>query len=76
MHRFGPSIDEPASNGLPLSRLKRWLREPLLHFLLIGLALFAGYRALNPEANGHDSSDRIVLTEDDPRQMTVAWLGQ
>jgi hypothetical protein len=30
------------------SLLKRWLREPLLPFLLIGLALFVIYRALNP----------------------------
>jgi hypothetical protein len=76
MHRVGPSIDEPASSGLPPSSLKRWLREPLLHFLLIGVALFGGYHALHPEANGSNSSDRIVLTEDDLRQMKVAWLGQ
>lgn len=75
-HGVGPRFDEPASSGQPPSRLKRWLREPLLHFLLIGLALFAGYRVLNPEANERDSSQRIVLTEDDLRQVEVAWLGQ
>jgi parvulin-like peptidyl-prolyl isomerase len=75
-HRVGPSIDEPASSGLPTSHLKRWRREPLLHFLLAGLALFAGYRLLHQDVNGRDSSDRIVLTEDDLRQMKVAWLGQ
>jgi len=74
--RVGPSFDELASSGLPPSHLKRWLREPLLHFLLAGLALFAGYRVLHPDVNGRDSSDRIVLTEDDLRQMKVAWLGQ
>jgi len=56
--------------------MKRLLREPLLHFLLAGLAMFAGYRALHPEANGRDSSDRIVLTEDDLRQISAAWLAQ
>ena len=29
------------------SMRKRWLREPLLHFLLAGLALFLVHRALN-----------------------------
>ena len=72
----GLNHDEPASGRRAASFLKRWGREPLLHFLLIGLALFAGYRALNPEANGRDSSDRIVLTEDDLRQLRTAWLAQ
>jgi peptidyl-prolyl cis-trans isomerase C len=58
------------------SHLKRWLREPLLHFMLAGLALFAGYRLLHQDVSDRDSSDRIVLTEDDLRQMKVAWLGQ
>lgn len=75
-HRVDPSVDEPASGGVTPSRLKRWLREPLLHFLLAGLALFAGYRVLHPDVNGRDSSDRIVLTEDDLRQIKVVWLGQ
>lgn len=30
--------------------MTRWLREPLLHFALLGAALFAGYRALAPVA--------------------------
>ena len=72
----GLNHDEPASGERTSSFLKRWGREPLLHFLLIGLALFAGYRALNPEAIGRDSSDRIVLTEDDLRQLRTSWLTQ
>lgn len=31
----------------PSRRGTRWLREPLLHFVLIGVALFAAYSALN-----------------------------
>ncbi len=30
--------------------VKRWLREPLLQFLVAGALLFAGYRALHPTA--------------------------
>lgn len=74
--KIGLSIDEPASGGRAPSFPNRWLREPLLHFLLAGLALFAGYRALHPELNSRDLSDRIVLTEDDLRQMNAAWLAQ
>jgi len=65
------SADAPAP-----SRVKRWLREPLLHFLLIGFGLFAVYSALNPQSGDRYQSNRIVLTEDDLRQMAVAWAAQ
>jgi hypothetical protein len=55
---------------------KRWLREPLLHFLLAGLALFLVHQALNPTAANRDASSRITLTEDDLRQITIAWQAQ
>lgn len=58
------------------SRIARWLREPLLWFLLAGAALFALYRVLHPEAFSRDTSNRIVLTQDDLRQMSVTWLAQ
>jgi hypothetical protein len=54
----------------------RWLREPLLHFLLAGLALFAGYRALNPDGGGREPSNRIELTDDDVQQLALAWRAQ
>jgi hypothetical protein len=55
---------------------KGWLREPLLHFVLAGLALFLVHQALNPAAANRDASGRITLTEDDLRQMTIAWQAQ
>ncbi len=39
------------------------LREPLLHFLLLGAALFVGYQVLNPEPAAEP--DRIVVTAQD-----------
>ena len=60
----------------PASRLRRLLREPLLHFLLAGLALFVLYRALNPASAERDSSNQIRLTEDDLVQMTIMWRAQ
>jgi peptidyl-prolyl cis-trans isomerase C len=58
------------------SRLRRLLREPLLHFLLIGLALFVVYAALYPASEETSESNRIVLTQDDFEQLGVTWLAQ
>ena len=55
---------------------KRWLREPLLHFLIAGLLLFATYRMLHPELSGTTELNRIELTADDLRQLEVVWTAQ
>jgi hypothetical protein len=54
----------------------RWAREPLLHFLLIGAALFVIYHWLNPSAANSDTSRRIELTNDDIRQLEISWTAQ
>jgi hypothetical protein len=59
-----------------MARLKQWLREPLLHFLLIGAALFVAYRALNPSPETSALSNRIELTRDDVLQLSMTWLAQ
>jgi hypothetical protein len=56
--------------------LGRLAREPLLHFLLAGVAFFAGYRVLRPSLEPGDAQHRIVVTEDDLRQMSFTWLAQ
>jgi peptidyl-prolyl cis-trans isomerase C len=70
------NVDEHASSQAKPARVRRWLREPLLHFLLVGLALFALYRALNPQAVEPENRSRIELTEDDLRQLEVGWMAQ
>ena len=56
---------------------KRWLREPLLQFLVAGVLLFAAYRMLHPEAfRERPSVNRIELTADDLRQLEVGWTAQ
>ena len=40
--------------------MRRWLREPLLHFLLLGFAIFGAYRLLGPDEQPPSS---IVVTE-------------
>jgi peptidyl-prolyl cis-trans isomerase C len=63
--------------GTKLSPLaRRWLREPLLHFLLAGAIVFATYELVNPAANRTDQINQIVLTKDDLRQLAVVWLAQ
>jgi peptidyl-prolyl cis-trans isomerase C len=57
------------------TRLRRLGREPLVQFLLFGVALFAIYRVVDPN-NSASQSSRIVLTDDDLRQMTVTWRAQ
>jgi hypothetical protein len=56
--------------------LKRWLREPLLHFLLIGLALFSIYAYMHRGRMGIESSRQIVLSLDDLRQMDLYFESQ
>jgi peptidyl-prolyl cis-trans isomerase C len=54
----------------------RLLREPLIHFLVAALLLFAGYRVLRPDAGLREDSNRIVITSDDIDQLQVAWTAQ
>jgi parvulin-like peptidyl-prolyl isomerase len=56
--------------------VRRWLGEPLLQFLVIGLALFAIDGVVSGQRGDRSTSSRIELTDDDLRQMTVAWLAQ
>jgi peptidyl-prolyl cis-trans isomerase C len=58
------------------SLLKRLLREPLFHFVLIGIALFAIYRALHSDAADSSDSKKIVLTTNELDQMSLMWQAQ
>jgi len=56
--------------------VRRWLHEPLLQFLLIGLLLFILDRAQNPVSDPQGKAGRIEVTEDDLRQLDVVWAAQ
>ena len=66
------------SSGLRTSssttRMK-WLREPLVHFLLIGAALFAVYSFMN-RGRTTNTSYRIRLTEADLNQLELFYMSQ
>jgi peptidyl-prolyl cis-trans isomerase C len=74
-----PELDElqlaPQSGTDIRARLLRWLREPLVHFLLIGAAIFAiyGYLHLGQSAS---TSYRIVLSLDDLKQLDISFMSQ
>lgn len=53
--------------------LARFLREPLIWFLVAGGALFALYRMTNPEAFNRPDRNQIVITPADLTQMSVQW---
>jgi hypothetical protein len=59
-----------------LSTLKRWLREPLLHFLLIGVLLFGIYAYTNRGRIGIESPRQIVISLDELRTMTAYFESQ
>ena len=65
---------EKVPTGLPF--LKRALREPLVHFLILGLALFAIYAFTNRGNARNPQSYQVALTLDDLRQLQVGFAAQ
>jgi hypothetical protein len=56
-------------------RLGRWLREPLLHFLLLGIVLFVADQYLQP-GRGAAPARQIQLTLDDLSQLHLLFQSQ
>lgn len=56
--------------------VKRLLREPLLHFLLLGGVLFAVHAYVQRGRGGVESSKQIHLTLDDLRAMDIYFQSQ
>lgn len=76
MSAFGKTEGGDVFSATPNPRPHRWMHEPLLYFLLAGIVLFGIYRMLYPDAFTRNASNRIVLTDDDLRQMSVQWTAQ
>jgi peptidyl-prolyl cis-trans isomerase C len=56
--------------------IKRWLREPLIQFLLLGAALFAVGRYVRPVRDAAPSSNQIQLSLDELTQLTLLFRSQ
>jgi hypothetical protein len=65
----------PSSTLAQPTGFKRWLREPLLHFVMAGFALFLIYGALQGSSQSQ-TSQRIEVTADDIRRIEIAWLAR
>jgi peptidyl-prolyl cis-trans isomerase C len=58
------------------SSARRWLREPLVHFLLLGAALFGAYSYFEPRLGGPEASRQIQLTPDELLQLALVFQSQ
>jgi hypothetical protein len=83
MPRHQPARIEPADVGAvaparaPVRLAARaWLREPLLHFLLLGLVLFTVYARFDDGQGGMQSPQEIVLTEGDMQLLQGVFEAQ
>ena len=61
----------------PRYDLQAWMREPLLHFVLIGAAIFAGYQIASkpaaPSETPRTDSRRIVVDEAKLRELMIQF---
>lgn len=63
----------PAESVSKGQQLRRWLREPLLHFIVLGLLLFAANSFIARGRTVAGPSKQIEITIDDLRQMTIYY---
>jgi hypothetical protein len=74
-----PAIQDgtpPAESRGRRSTVSRWLHEPLLHFALLGAALFAVSRFVKPSTEKTAASRQIFLKVDDLRQLQIGFAAQ
>ena len=71
------SPDGPASNtasgGVPPDRMPRWLRDPLVAFVLLGIGVFALDGWL---AGGETARPVIEITPDEVERLRARWIAQ
>jgi peptidyl-prolyl cis-trans isomerase C len=70
------SVSQPGPKSSVFPVLKRWLREPLLHFLVLGAVLFGAYAYFQRGRGGVESSKQIALSLDDLRTMDIYFESQ
>jgi peptidyl-prolyl cis-trans isomerase C len=58
-----------------LSSIKRYLRQPLLHFLIAGFALFVLYGGLHRSTVNQDPQ-RIEITPEVVQRIAISWLAR
>jgi peptidyl-prolyl cis-trans isomerase C len=71
-----PSKRNGGADLFPKNKWRRFLSEPLLHLLVVGVLLFGVYRIVSPAPEETVDTQKIVLTKDDIRQLAITWLAQ
>lgn len=56
--------------------MKQLLREPLVHFMFIGIALFAAYQYLQPPGRVTPAATEIQLSVDELKQLALLFQAQ
>ncbi len=71
------NANAPAPGPAHASLLSRLWREPLVHFLLIGLALFLVYGVRRPAPAASEAKQQTIeISDDDLRQLAGLWEAQ
>ena len=52
--------------------MKYWYKEPLFHFLMIGLAIFVVYSIVNKE-EGAVNGNKIVVSSAEIERLSNTW---
>ncbi len=71
-----PATNQPRLRQSSPTAFGRWLREPLLHFFLLGFVLFGAYAYFQRGRGGVESSKQIALSLDDLRTMDMYFESQ
>ena len=69
----GGPRSETESGGAPPDRISRWLRDPLVAFVLLGIGVFALDGWL---AGGETARPVIVITPDEVEHLRARWTAQ
>ncbi|MET0988594.1 MAG: peptidylprolyl isomerase [Steroidobacteraceae bacterium] len=66
------AVPEPLSAPVRHSKLRKLLREPLVHFITAGFVVFALYGGLK-RSSPEDQPQRIEINADDVRRIEISW---
>jgi peptidyl-prolyl cis-trans isomerase C len=70
-----PAAERPGLRSHFFGILRKAIREPLFHFLLIGLTLFGLYAWIE-RGRTNNGNYQIILTLDDLRQLDISFVSQ
>jgi len=75
MQETQPAVKRPGLRSYFMGIFRKAIREPLVHFLIIGLALFGLYAWIE-RGRASNGNYQIVLTFDDLRTLDMSFVSQ